>query len=90
MRRIETLLEIMLENTDKLKSGLCGLVWQLDDDKIINLEEHYKLLNYIESHRPFNIRTIIRSTFYWKQGRIKPRVKWLKKHIKNLNKYENN
>lgn len=92
MRSIKELLELMLDNKDLFNTGLCDWTLKLYLLDIISDEECYLLRQYIISNRPSlynNFRmfyhTILRddpeSHFYWKRGDIKPRIKWIKKHI---------
>ena len=85
MRTTKELLTVMLTNIKLFKGGLCGLVWRLEDDGIINSNEYLHLLDYMAKHRPMNLRRITNHTYYWRIGKSKPRIKWLKKHI-NKNK----
>ena len=62
--------------------GLCGVVSELRGDLEINWKEGNDLKQYIYQHQPINWRTIVGLPFFWKPGRVKPRVKWLNKHIR--------
>jgi hypothetical protein len=84
MRTTKELLEIMLENQDYFSDGLCHWIDRLYINKIISPHEKYKLKIYIEKNKPFNWRTFVNSAYYWKPENIKPRIKWIKKHIKKL------
>jgi len=42
--------------------------------------------NYIKKNKPLNFRTLLGCSYYWKTGDIKPRIKWLEKHINKLKK----
>lgn len=92
MRSIKELLEVMLDNKDLFMSGLCMWSTSLYVRDIISYDEHIVLKNYIRSNRPpfydnFTIfcHTIRRDNpayhYYWKDGKIKPRIKWIQKHI---------
>lgn len=78
---IHELLEIMLDNKDLFVCGLCGWTYALYFSHLIDSKETSLLLDYIDNNRPFNLRTIFRKNFYWKRGKLDPRIKWLKKHI---------
>lgn len=87
MRNIKELLELMLKNEQGYFSGLCNWVSNLYLSKIINLEEKIRLINYINNNRPSKWSSLSafksRNTrFYWEYKNIKPRIKWIKKHIK--------
>lgn len=92
MRSIKELLELMLDNKDLFRSGLCKWNSILYIRDIITWDEFIFLKKYIRSNRPpfydnFTIfcHTILRdhptNHYYWKQGEIKPRIKWIQKHI---------
>lgn len=76
-RSMKVLLQIMLDNIDKLDCGLCILAVELFD-----YEEETDVLNYIADHKPRNSS----DSYYWIPGEEKPRIKWLKYHIKKLSK----
>jgi hypothetical protein len=87
MRKIEELLEIMLENKSEFSYGLCGWVGELRCLKIISHEEEDFLKHYIQNNRPnifSSLDTFInrKSPFFWCSMDIKPRIKWIEKHIK--------
>lgn len=92
MRSIKELLEVMLDNKDLFRLGLCQWNSSLYARDIITLDEHILLNNYIRSNRPpfydnFTIfNHIIRRDdpayhYYWKGGEIEPRIEWIQKHI---------
>lgn len=41
-----------------------------------------KIRKYIKENRPKNIYWLIKDDYYWEFGDIKPRIKWIKEHIK--------
>ncbi len=87
MRSIKELLEIMLENKSYFFSGLCDLVHDLRYCGDITQEERILLINYIKYNRPSKWSSLSAfknrsSGYYWKRKDIKPRIKWIKKHIK--------
>jgi hypothetical protein len=89
MRTIKELLEVMLENKDLFNKGLCYWADKLYYRNIITASERSKLKNYIDENRPFMLSSIStmceiikHSGYYWKEGDIKPRIKWIQKHIK--------
>jgi hypothetical protein len=89
MRTIKESLEVMLENKDLFNKGLCNWAEKLYYRNIITGSEQSKLKNYIDENRPFMLSSIstmceiIKHTdYYWKEGDIKPRIKWIQKHIK--------
>lgn len=87
MRSIKELLELMLKNEQGYFRGLCNWVHNLYLSKIINLEEKFLLIRYIGNNRPskwssFSAFKSRNTHFYWEYKNIKPRIKWIKKHIK--------
>jgi hypothetical protein len=87
MRSIKELLQITLENQKYFYSGLCGFVSGLQYSDKITWEERRLLLNYITDNRPSKWSSLSafrsrNSAYYWKETDIKPRIKWIKKHIK--------
>jgi hypothetical protein len=89
-RSIKELLEITLENQQYFTKGLCQWVKLLHIVQLINIEEHTMLANYIDDNTPSVYSSIDRfkhrnSDYWWKSGDIKPRIKWIKKHIKRNN-----
>lgn len=89
MRTIKELLQVMLDNPQHFDSGLCYWIGNCYLSGLINGKEHSILDIYIEKNKPstfssferFKQELLIRS-FWWKKGDIKPRIEWLKKHIK--------
>lgn len=91
MRTIKELLILMMCNTHLFKEGLCSWKARLYWNNIITLEECELLDQYIEDNRPSKFSSIDafihkNNVYYWKACNIKPRIKWLKKHIRLNNK----
>ena len=85
MRTIKELLELMLENQQCFERGLCYWVSEMYSKSIIKPFEYIRLMDYICSNKPTffeNPRYYFSMSYYWKKGNIKPRLKWIKKHIK--------
>ena len=88
MRTIKELLEGLLENKNLFRVGLCQWSSDLRWSEIrINDEECKLLLEYIREHRPSRFSSIDafkhrKKNFYWQPKDIKPRIEWLKKHIR--------
>lgn len=89
MRTIKELLQLMLDNQDKFESGLCS--WRQNlrwfDEAYLTNDENELLCNYIKQNRPSkwsSMQAFLHSDdeYYWKYGDIKPRIKWIKEHIK--------
>lgn len=87
MRNEKELLKLMLEHKDRFLSGLCLWVSEMYMNDIITYQEAVLLQNYINGNRPFWNRFFKGDiSFWWKKGQIKPRIKWINKHIKKLSK----
>jgi hypothetical protein len=91
MRTTKELLEVMLEHQDKFTFGLCSWASNLKRYKVINFNEWRTLQVYIKNNRPtvfsswYNFYTsTCGSAYYWEARNIKPRIKWIKEHIKKL------
>lgn len=85
MRTIKELLELMLENQQYFKSGLYDWALDLYFEDIITPFERRRLTDYICSNKPTFFESpfyYIFGCYYWKIGDIKPRLKWIEKHIK--------
>lgn len=90
MRSIKTLLEVMLQNKCLFKSGLCQWVYSLYVNNKITYPELDRLTDYIRNNRPekdWSVSSFLYLnkpylSFYWKSGKLYPRVQWIKKHIK--------
>lgn len=89
MKTIKELLQIMLDNPNYFRSGLCRWAESLcyRHPFLITDLECRLLKEYIKSNRPNWLSSIDAfkrrdSVFYWKPDNIEPRIKWIKKHIK--------
>jgi hypothetical protein len=88
-RSVKELLQITLDNKRLFKTGLCYWVFCLFVENIINYSEYKCILKYIKSNRPSKYSSLNSflsqdSPYYWKDTNINPRIKWIKKHIKNI------
>ena len=88
-RNIKELLQVMLDNTRFLRRGLCFYVQSLQNELLLDSHEGKMLLVYIKHNRPskwssLNAFRNCNIIFYWDDGDIKPRIKWIKKHIKKV------
>ncbi len=87
MRSIKELLQLMLNNKHLFIDGLCQWNRALCQNQLIDYKEYSTLEDYIDDNAPFFF-TIKRSfwyrgyRYYWPKGDIKPRLKWINKHIK--------
>lgn len=86
MRTIKELLQLMLDNQQHFTRSLCFWTDRLLTKDIISLQESIRLDIYIRNNRPskwssFGAFMCTGSNWYWPKDKIKPRIKWLKKHI---------
>jgi hypothetical protein len=91
MRTIKQLLEVMLEHQELFESGLCAWSMYLYYTNIITVDERIILLEYIRKNKPSKYSSwsaykeqtnSCRIGYYWEHRDIKPRIKWVKQHIK--------
>ena len=80
-RPLKKLLQIMLDNMNLLRTGLCWLSNCLVRDNIISLEEMRIILDFIGEHPTEYYKT---NLYYWPAGEKSPRIAFLKRHIKKL------
>ena len=88
MRNIKELLTVMLENERLFNHGLCTWVSNLQIYGYITSGEYGVLHKYVKNNVPFLVKLKLgyhMSGFWWKSDNIKPRIKWIKKHIKKNN-----
>lgn len=96
MRPIKELLQLMLDNPQCFQyhpTGLCQWVYEMCNDALVNRVERDKVHAYIKQNRPNKYSSLGAFThshrnYYWKPGRIEPRIKWLNQHIKKLSDNE--
>ena len=86
-RTIHELLQVMLDNQQYFNIGLCNWLLRVYFLDIISPKEYNILYTYIKSNRPSKYSSIDAYScknygFYWKPDNIKPRIKWIKKHLK--------
>lgn len=81
-RSIDELLEVMLDNINKFEKGLCLWNTALYAADKISEEEWIRLRRYIKKNRPW----FSFYPYYWPEGELEPRLKWIRKHIKKLRK----
>lgn len=85
MRSIKELLQVMLENQQHFEKGLCQWIGDLYADDVITKEEYFELDLYRFKNKPvipswWRI-TRMSTNYWWQAGDIKPRLKWIHKHI---------
>lgn len=83
MRNTKELLLIVLSKKYLFRFGLCQWIKEVAQEGHITIPEYEYLNIYIELHPPMflSIRESLYNDYYWNVGDIKPRIKWLKKHI---------
>jgi hypothetical protein len=83
LRSIKQLLQVMLDNQNLFDNGLCYWVTEVYHEGLISYEERAILLKHIQNNKPsFSfIRIFVTGGYFWKAGDIKPRIKWINKHI---------
>lgn len=89
MKPTKELLQLLLDNIEYLTHGLCNLATDLYLKDKMNKLELSLISFYIMSHRPSCLSSLeafrkSNSGFFWDIGNKKPRIKWLKYHIKKL------
>lgn len=87
--------ELMLNNQQYFKAGLCYWLDLLHSQGLINLEDRLVARRYVQNNRPskFSSRDVFKyrnSLFYWEIGNIEPRIKWLNEHIQKLSNTSSN
>lgn len=90
MRTVKELLQVMLQHQDLFEAGLCAWAASLYGKGIITESETEALLLYINHNPPdyfswTNFLTNYKSgAYFFPYGSIKPRIYWIKRHIKKL------
>jgi hypothetical protein len=70
------LFEVLLENKQLFKNGLCVWIMEVMNKDLITYKEYKLLRSYLKENLP---RTI--NLFSWEPGLISPRVQWINKQI---------
>ena len=89
-RDLKTLLELLLEEVkEEFYAGMCSCRMRLWVKSIITDEEDDIIFDFLKANRPkwyqYGYSFIWRNDCYWwKKGKVKPRVKFLKHWIKKL------
>lgn len=78
------LLVLLLSNIKEIKheGGLCTTLMTLSNEDIITEEDRLLTYDYIWQNRP--ILDYTKFNYWWKKGKVKPRKKYLVKHINLL------
>ena len=90
MRSTKELLEIMLQHKHLFYKGLCFWGERLELNSIITKKEGELLYEYIKCNRPdyFSWTNFIKGYksegYFFPRGNIKPRIHWIKRHVKKL------
>jgi len=90
VRHISELLQMLLDHisTYGMCSGLCEVVHNRRIRNGISSNEQEILKQYIRENPPFVSYFRLLSPYYWTPGKVKPRIKWLKKHIEKTQKQQ--
>lgn len=83
----------MLDKQDLFTHGLCIWINELCYAYHINYDERDILHDYIHTNRVSKYQSIDaykhrNQGYWWERGNIKPRIKWIKKHIAKLKNIE--
>jgi len=70
------LFEVLLENKQLFKNGLCIWCTEMRKKDLITHKEYWLLRNYLKENLPKRIYT-----FSWEAGLISPRIEWINKQI---------
>lgn len=81
MRTKKELLQILLDNIGRLKTGLCLLASNLMQADVVTLEEWNVISNHISDYW-FYANTKV-GGYYWEKGNKEIRAEWLKEQIEN-------
>lgn len=86
-RTIKELLQLMLDEQHLFRSGLCSWANDIFYKSKMSFGEKEILTDYIKNNRPSMFSSIDafknrKTSFYWKENNIEPRIKWINKHIK--------
>ncbi len=90
MRNLKELLQLFLEEENQIlfRWGLCNWAARLQRQDKITEEEYFFLLNFILNNKVSRFSSIdalfAQRKYYWRRGKIKPRIAWIKKQIKKL------
>ncbi len=88
-KRIHELLKLALDlyqdSNDSQFSGMCAVAMHLGYSAAfpdVSLKDKDILEEYIWSHPPFWFRIYKGNMYFWMKYKRKPRIKWLKRHIR--------
>jgi len=85
-RIVQKVLLTLLKHKELFSSGLCGWVNELSSCRLISGEEFDVIRVYIDSNRPSKYSSLgaylyRKNNFYWPPYRLKPRLRWINKHL---------
>jgi hypothetical protein len=78
MRTEKELFELMLTRQDLFETGICLWADYLSIEDLITYDEYGLLANYLKSN------SLKDEGYWWKEGQIEPRIKWIKQQIEKL------
>lgn len=95
-RTLHELAEILLkpDNLEYFTSGLCHYILELNIRGKITKSEYCMLKRLIVNNKPFTTQLTrlisnpdllnpSSNNYYWRYGKVEPRIKWIKKHMLN-------
>lgn len=84
MRTNRELLQVFLDNQHLFTSGICYWTTTLYIEGVISFKERRYLLYLIRKNEPVLTKIGLQGDglYYWEKGNIKPRIKWLKRHLR--------
>jgi hypothetical protein len=87
-RPIHVLLQVLLDNQNLFKSGLCFWTYRCFEEKLLSYDERCIVEKHIKQNPPLFYKYFKQffkepfHSFYWKENKIAPRIKWLDEQIK--------
>jgi hypothetical protein len=81
MRTEKELWELVLSRQDLFRTGLCLWIRFLEIDDLISAEEEDYLILKLKEKNPYLKRV---NAYLWEDGKIKPRIDWINKRIKQI------
>lgn len=81
MRSTKKLLQLMLDNQDLFRAGMCGWVERMQSYELISIDECNSLMIIIKENRPYRTKEL----FYFPSCEIEPRIEWIKERLSEIN-----
>jgi len=81
MRSTRTLLKLLRRYIRRMEqeyfTGICGALLNMREEKLITTEEYDTVYDFISKYKSTG-------GYWWPSGNKQPRIKWLRKRIKEL------